>query len=203
MSQRSILRGALLLFQAVATAATIAGVNSKVLDPHTAAPWIVAGALILLQLGIYYLLVGRHRHRLTEETAKFARHFQRWYARDGEHLIYCDDLRWLEATDCAVVVDQLKKQPERTQIWLRDDSSPRCHELRSAGVAVRQVPDSAQLHVALSLHVDGDSRELMVRGKPRVNRQGRRVIKFVDTRERNLVALAYEFFHLCALCGDT
>ncbi len=191
------LRVLLLVLQAVATAAAIAGLSITSSGTKGVAFWAIGGVLVFLQLGVHYITIGRFRHHLEEGTPKFGKFFQQWYSCSGTHFIYCDDLEWLEPVEHAMIVDQLKRNASGVEVWIRRDDSPRVAELRADGVNVRVVPDVARLHVSLSLHVDGGARRLIVRGKTEHRRDGKKRIEFVQTDEANLVALAREFFALC------
>lgn len=160
--------------------------------------WAIAAAALLAVLVLRYVLQHRQYHRLTEGTGKFVSFYKNWYARGGWHFIYCDDLAWLDDDENEPIVRQLKTDGSRAHIWIRDASSPRVEEFRSAGVQVGAVPEFAEIHVPMSLHKHDDARQLILRAKSGYGRKtGRQTIDFIETTDRYLVALADEFFRFC------
>lgn len=160
--------------------------------------WVVAAVALCFTALIVYLLEGRHSHRLTEGSDRFAKFYANWYARNGSHYVYCDDLAWLEGNENRAIIDQLRSVGSRAHVWVRDDTSPRATELRSAGVGISKIPNIAEIHVPMSLHVSDGEKRLIIRAKAGYRRQSpRQTISFIETGDKYLATLAHEFFRFC------
>ena len=160
--------------------------------------WTIAGCALIATCALLYFLEGHHAHRLTEGTEKFISFYRSWYARKGTHLIFCDDLAWLEGAENDPIVEQLRRAGSHVHVWVRDDSSPRARELRDAGVQVARIPLIAEIHVPMSLHKHDGDEQLIIREKGGYRRQSpRQTIRFIETSDRHTTKLADEFFRFC------
>jgi hypothetical protein len=190
------------VLNALPVAAAIAALGTS----HDWIAWAIAGAALLGSIVAYYFVRNRYHHHLTEGTPKFVKFYKEWYARGGHHSIYCDDLAWLDAAENEPIVDQLKSNGARAQVWIAEDTSPRVAQLKSAGVQVSVVPSIAEIHVPMSLHEHEDSKDLIIRAKARYGRDGRdagrRTIDFIEARDPYLIALSSEFFRFCRHVAD-
>jgi hypothetical protein len=155
------------IVQAVANAATIAGVLLTLLTPK----WRILAGIALLatlaaQLKLYRESTKDTLHEFTDERGPaFVTYFEQWYDRNGNHDIYCKDLDWLDRPELEPIVAVLIRRSSQVNIFLREQGASVCQRLREAGVRLYLVPEVARSEMKMSLRSDNDDKELVIKTK--------------------------------------
>jgi hypothetical protein len=188
-----------LLINFAAVAATLMGGGAIQVFDLRPKLWVWLAAVLLLVLIQWFLwrsVNSGRMHSLREKTEAFQRFFSNWYAQDGQHIIYCSDLEWLEHPEHAEILKVLRQRAEHIEIFVRDDSSSTSLQLRQAGVAIHIVPQRFHTHVRMSLHRRDDQETLIVRRKVSRPDQEERIV-FVESSDSYLLTLAKDLIDNC------
>jgi hypothetical protein len=184
----------LFLLQAACNAATIAGTLLSFLSKQW---WVIVlavaafAATLVAQYLLYRASTKTTYHEFEDEREKkFVDFFCNWYDRDGSHNIYCKDLDWLDRPEVSRIVDVLKQRHASVSIFIREDDAAVCNDLRNAGVRIYLVPSVARSQMKMSMRIDNDDQEIIIRRKA----PNATVVQFIRTDDKYLLGVAEDLF---------
>ena len=184
----------LFILQGFCNAATIAGGLLSFLSREWWAIILAAGAFVatlVVQYFIYRASTKNTYHQFPDERDRgFVDFFCNWYDRNGTHNIYCKDLDWLDRPEVARIVDVLKRRHANVSIFIREDAARVCDDLRNAGVRIYLVPNVARSQMKMSMRIDDDDQELIIRRKG----PGATDVQFIRSEDKYLLGLAEDLF---------
>lgn len=162
-------------------------------------PMTLVLASLILTVGYVSLRawLGRSSagHRsLKANSDAFSAYYSKWYAQEGYIHIICSDTEWLEHERMRPIVDQIRTKGQRAHLYLRDVSGPITQSLVLHGVQVFETPADAAVNLKMSVIVNDNYSEAIIRHK-RVSDRGRRFERnvFKETSDEYLLAFAIDF----------
>lgn len=184
----------LFTLQGLCNAATIAGGLLSFLNRKWWAIVLAAVAFVatlIVQYFIYRASTRTTYHQFQDERdTRFVDFFCNWYDRNGTHNIYCKDLDWLDRPEVSPIVEVLKRRHANVSIFIREDAARVCADLRSAGVRIYLVPNMARSQMKMSMRIDDDDQELIIRRKA----PGTTDVQFIRSEDKYLLGLAEDLF---------
>lgn len=156
----------LAMLNAIVFVATLLGGGlTAVIGPINAVWVILAGSILF----VVYIWVAYSRSRSIYDfktgSEKYVEFFTRWYSRHGEHVLFCDDLYWMDGDDAESIRNALKKRPATVEIALRRHDGPAYEELKAAGVKMLKVDKALATRATFSVNQDGHLLRMIVRNK--------------------------------------
>ena len=154
------------VLNAVVFVATLLGGGLTAVIGPADALWVILAGLILFAI---YIWVAYSRRRSVYDfkigSKEYVEFFTRWYGRQGEHVLFCDDLYWMDTDNTESIRNALKKRPKTVMIALRRHDGIAYEELKRAGVKMLEVDEALATRATFSVNRDGEVLRMIVRNK--------------------------------------
>jgi len=149
---------------------------------------IIVGVILLLA----YLYVALSRfctvYDFVEGSPEFVKFFTNWYERQGNHIVFCDDLDWMENTTHASILAALEKQGARATVCLRECHGEAFERLRAAGVNMRQIGNGVTTRSKISI-IEHDGLAQMI---VRIATEADKRVRFTRTTDLFQIGVAHD-----------
>lgn len=157
---------------------------------------VILFSILTIWALIYDLYIENHKHRLKYGSEKFYKFFQKWYSKQGNLSIICEDLNWI------VSEDQTHQQIYRTlyskasnstlDIFIRKKSNQNWEgKLEKAGAKIYEAPENLVSAYSFScISVLNNNSKVIVREKAR-DKDG--YITFVEANNKYVTPLLNSF----------
>lgn len=156
---------------------------------------IIFSALTIWAL-IYDLYIENHKHRLKYGSEKFYSFFEKWYSREGNLSIICEDLNWIVSEDLTKkqIYNTLcsKAANKSLDIFIRKKSKQNWEEeLKDAGANIYRAPENLVSAYSFScISVLNNNSKVIVREKAKDNGD---YITFVEADNKYVTPLLNSF----------
>lgn len=152
-------------------------------------PAVTIGAGILLVVAWVYVEYSRSNaiYDFAADSKKLVEFFSHWYQRPGTHIVFCDDLDWMEGVTNASILRALEDKASAATVCVRSCSGQAFDDLRQANVTMRQIPDSVSTRSKLSINTHDGITQMLVRVKAGNNSDR---IRFQKTSDEIFVGVA-------------
>ncbi len=140
--------------------------------------------LIAFVLGVLYFYVDYTKtrdliHSFEENSAEFFDYFKKWYEKEGELSIYCNDLNWLENPEGGNVLNTIKAKGNKAHIFVRNYSDSTREYMKSSGVNIYQVAGGTLKDHRFSILKSNGVTKIIIRNKDDENNNNK--ILFIET----------------------
>ena len=156
---------------------------------------IIFSILTFLAL-IYDLYTENHKHTLKFGSEKFYKFFKKWYSKEGNLSIICDDLNWVVSEDGKhkEIFNTLKSKAstKSLDIFIKKSSNRKWEDqLEKAGANIYRAPENLVVAYSFScISVLDNNSKVIVREKSK-DRAG--CITFVETNNNFVTPLLNSF----------
>jgi hypothetical protein len=158
--------------------------------------WLVAGILAIGYVALlHYLADTRDGEKSLKANSKsFSKYYSSWYGQEGQIHIFCSDTEWLEHNEMRPIVSKVLEKGSRAFVYLRETGGPVTDEFRRGGVQIFEIPPSVGLNIKMSVLVNNDHKEAIIRHKL-INQRSRRFERniFKETKDAYLLGFAVDF----------
>ncbi len=149
-------------------------------------------------LGIFYFLVATSKpalreHHFKRDSLEFDTFFSRWYRQSGDHVIFCDDLDWVDDAQGSLLA-ALEANASSVTLFIRSHSATSVRVLEEAGATITPIPDRVSCPFKFSLHATDGIDRLIIRIDPTI---AENVISFRETDDGYVIALARDVLSAC------
>lgn len=108
---------------------------------------------------------GRSTRVLTRDSKQEAEYFENWFNQYGEHIMFCNDLDWLNSSTYLKVKEVLLNKGKNLTVYLKDVNNIFVNDLFYRGVKIIKVKKKIISEHNFSIRKGGGSQAIIIRKK--------------------------------------
>ena len=119
--------------------------------------------LLLVIFVLKWKSENKKQHIFDECSLEEANFFDEWYRKEGDIIIFCTHLNWLENEHYLRVVDAFKKKGDKLDLYLKKTESRVVDELLLSGAKLHRVRENIRSEHRFSIRKNNGFRSIIIR----------------------------------------